>query len=50
MRRQTFFEDMRALTRYMVFASWHHLMGFMIQGLKLESRLATTLGPKLNTS
>ena len=49
-RRQTFFEDMRALTRYMVFASWHHLMGFMIQGLKLESRLAPKLGSKLNTS
>jgi hypothetical protein len=49
-RRQTFFEDMRALTRYMVFESWHHLMDFMIQGLKLESRLAPKLGPKLNTS
>ena len=49
-RRQTFFEDMRALTRYMVFASWHHLMDFMIQGLKLESKLASKLGPKLNTS
>jgi hypothetical protein len=49
-RRQTFFEDMRALTRYMVFESWHHLMDFMIQGLKLESRLPPKLGPKLNTS
>ena len=49
-RRQTFFEDMRALTRYMVFASWPHLMAFMIQGLKLESRLAPKLSPKLNTS
>jgi hypothetical protein len=49
-RRQTFFEDMRALTRYMVFESWHHLMDFMIQGLKLESRLVPKLGPKLNTS
>ena len=49
-RRQTFFEDMRALTRYMVFASWHHLMDFMMQGLKLESRLAPKLSPKLNTS
>jgi hypothetical protein len=49
-RRQTFFEDMRALTRYMVFESWHHLMDFMIQGLKLEARLAPKLGPKLNTS
>jgi len=38
-RRQTFFEDFRALTRYMVFESWHHLMAFMIRGLKLETRL-----------
>ena len=29
-RRQTFFDDLRALTRYMVFESWHHLMTFMI--------------------
>jgi hypothetical protein len=49
-RRQTFFEDMRALTCYMVFESWHHLMDFMIKGLKLESRLESKLGPKLNTS
>ena len=53
-RRQTFFEDMRALTRYMVFESWHHLMDFMIKGLKLESKLASTLAlklrPKLDTS
>jgi hypothetical protein len=38
-RRQTFFEDIRALTRYMVFANWDHLMDFMIQGLQLESQL-----------
>jgi hypothetical protein len=53
-RRQTFFEDMRALTRYMVFESWHHLMDFMIKGLKLdsklESKLALKLKPKLDTS
>jgi hypothetical protein len=49
-RRQTFFEDMRALTCYMVFESWHHLMDFMMKGLKLESRLESKLGPKLNTS
>jgi hypothetical protein len=35
-RRQTFFEDIRALTRYMVFDSWHHLMDFMIQGLEIQ--------------
>ena len=53
-RRQTFFEDMRALTRYMVFESWHHLMDFMIKGLKLESKLESALAlklrPKLDTS
>jgi hypothetical protein len=49
-RRQTFFEHMRALTHYMVFESWQHLMDFMIQGLKLEARLAPKLGSKLNTS
>ena len=49
-RRQTFFEDMRALTRYMVFESWHHLMDFMIKGLQLESKLALKLRPALDTS
>ena len=49
-RRQTFFEDMRALTRYMAFESWHHLMDFMLQGLKLESKLALKLRPNLDTS
>ena len=46
-RRQTFFEDIRALTRYMVFESWHHLMDFMIRGLELESRLESRLESKL---
>jgi hypothetical protein len=49
-RRHTFFDDIQALTRYMVFPSWHHLMGFMIKGLELESKLAPELGPPLNTS
>lgn len=57
-RRQTFFDDIRALTRYMVFESWHHLMDFMIQGLQLESQLESRLksklipefSPKLDTS
>jgi len=53
-RRQTFFEDMRALTRYMVFESWHHLLDFMIKGLKLESMLESKRAlkprPKLDTS
>ena len=57
-RRQTFFDDIRALTRYMVFESWSHLMDFMIEGLELETELASRLeskpvpdlSPKLNTS
>jgi len=53
-RRQTFFEDFRALTRYMVFESWPHLMAFMMRGLKLETRLDSKpthkLEPTLDTS
>lgn len=41
-RRQTFFDDIRALTRYMVFDSWDHLIDFMIRGLKLESQFDTS--------
>jgi hypothetical protein len=41
-RRQTFFEDIRALTRYMVFDSWDHLMTFMIQGLELQPQVDTS--------
>jgi hypothetical protein len=33
---KTFFEDLRALTRYLCFDSWDHLLTFMIQGLELE--------------
>ncbi len=36
-RRQTFFEDIRAFTRYRVFDSWQHWMECMIRGLQLES-------------
>lgn len=40
-RRQTFFEDIRALTRYMVFDSWDHFMDFMIRGLELSPHTNT---------
>jgi hypothetical protein len=40
-RRQTFFDDMRALTRYMVLESWPHLIAFMIRGLERDSKLDT---------
>ena len=33
--RKTFFDDLRALTRYMFFESWEHLMDFMIAKLEL---------------
>ena len=35
--RKTFFDDLRALTRYMCFDSWQALMAFMIKGLELEA-------------
>ena len=41
-RRQTFFQDIQALMRYMVFDSWEHLMQFMIRGLELESQVDTS--------
>src|SRR6266849_1352436 len=40
-RRQTFFDDIRALTRYMVFDSWDHLIDFMLRGLELQSPFDT---------
>jgi hypothetical protein len=36
--RKTFFEDLRALTRYMVFDSWVDLFLFMEDGLKNAHR------------
>jgi hypothetical protein len=33
--RKTFFEDLRALTRYLLFASWDALMDFMMRGLEI---------------
>jgi len=34
-RRQTFFEDIRSLTRYWCFDGWDDLLLFMLRGLKL---------------
>lgn len=34
--RRTFFNDLKALTRYMVFDSWEALFKFMIEGLELD--------------
>ena len=33
--RKTFFNDLRALLRYMVFRDWQHLLDFMMEGLEL---------------
>lgn len=49
-RRQTFFEDICTLMRYMVFDNWQHLMEFMLRGLELESRLEPQPAPTLDTS
>lgn len=37
--RKTFFDDLRALTRYLYFASWEHLLDFMIAHLQLTPPL-----------
>lgn len=34
--RKNFFNDIRALTRYLIFQSWDHLLEFMIQQLELK--------------
>ena len=34
--RKTFFDDIRALTRYICFDSWDHMLSFMMEGLELE--------------
>ncbi len=34
--RKTFFDDLRALTRYLYFENWDHLLTFMLQGLELD--------------
>jgi hypothetical protein len=33
--RQTFFDDIRALTRYLYFENWQCLLEFMLRGLKI---------------
>jgi hypothetical protein len=40
--RKTFFDDLRALTRYLYFESWDHLLTFMLEGLELHLPLDTT--------
>jgi len=37
LRPKTFFDDLRALTRYLCFESWESLMAFMIKGLELQA-------------
>jgi hypothetical protein len=33
--RQTFFQDLQALTRDLLFESWDHLLAFMLQALEI---------------
>jgi len=33
--RKTFFDDVRALTRYICFDSWRHLLETMMEGLEI---------------
>lgn len=40
--RKTLFDDIRALTRYICFGSWEHLLDFMLQGLTVKIRLDTS--------
>jgi len=35
--RKTFFDDIRALTRYICFESWDEMLAFMARGLELEA-------------
>jgi hypothetical protein len=35
-RRDTFFHDIRAFTRYHLFFSWEQLLDFMVKGLELS--------------
>lgn len=35
--RKSFFDDIRALTRYIYFESWHAMLNFMLKGLELEA-------------
>ena len=37
-RRDTFFQHIAALTQYLCFESWQHLMLFMLKGLRLQDR------------
>jgi hypothetical protein len=34
--RKTFFDDLRALTRYIYFDGWKEIMNFMAEWLKIE--------------
>lgn len=38
--RKTFFDDIRALTRYFCFDSWDALLRFMMTGLEIEVEIA----------
>ena len=43
--RKTFFDDLRALTRYLCSDSWVHLLSFMLEGLELHPPPNTQSSP-----
>jgi hypothetical protein len=45
--RKTFFQDIRALTRYICFDSWNQLMIFMLRGLKLKIPIEQETEPEV---
>ena len=47
---QTFFDDLRALTRYMYFDNWQHLMEFMMQGLELQLPNSSSFNEQFKSS
>lgn len=40
--RRTFFNDIKALTRYLYFDSWQHLLDFMVKQLELDPHFDTS--------
>lgn len=43
--RRTFFNDIRALTRYLIFESWDQLLAFMYQQLEIHGSSAEPISP-----
>jgi len=48
--RKTIFQDFRALTRYLVFDSWDHLLLFMMEKLEIIQNLTSLLRLQIQTN